>query len=318
VLGTGEGVDNDCRLDEGDDLEGLGAWEMDEFEDRKLGLGPSNFKPLDGDKAENRWELDDASALLAGVENEATDPVDGLRIPMKDIESRFDLRGRILPLPVLPVLPIGCRGSREVDVDGEQRKDWCRIDFGVVLSSSMTPNSDIGKPEGEWLADVEASPLPRQDANVETEFLRRGDCLAEAELEIRGILVGVSLRKPETVLSEELESSRLSLVKWVLTEGEPAIVGSWVRLRSDASDIFCIELAVWAVTREDIKGAREAAGVTDVALEVEDLSFATRWAVAGSKADIWIGGMATGDLGFLGSVDDNVWKKVRNRVSATR
>jgi len=54
VLGTGEGVDNDCRLDEGDDLEGLGAWEMDEFEDRKLGLGPSNFKPLDGDKAENR------------------------------------------------------------------------------------------------------------------------------------------------------------------------------------------------------------------------------------------------------------------------
>ena len=39
---------------------------------------------------------------------------------------------------------------------------------------------------------------------------------------------------------------------------------------------------------------------------IEDFSFATRCAVAGSSADTWIGGKATGDLGFLGSVDDKV------------
>lgn len=50
-------------------------------------------------------------------------------------------------------------------------------------------------------------------------------------------------------------------------------------------------------------------GEADTVLEVddmEDLSFATRCAVAGSKAEICIGGRATGDLGFLGSVDDKV------------
>jgi hypothetical protein len=52
-------------------------------------------------------------------------------------------------------------------------------------------------------------------------------------------------------------------------------------------------------------------GEVDIVVEVgatEDLSFATRCAVAGSRAEICIGGIATGDLGFLGSVDDKVLK----------
>jgi hypothetical protein len=39
---------------------------------------------------------------------------------------------------------------------------------------------------------------------------------------------------------------------------------------------------------------------------MEDLSLATRWAVTGSSAAICIGGKLTGDLGFLGSVEDRV------------
>ncbi len=61
------------------------------------------------------------------------------------------------------------------------------------------------------------------------------------------------------------------------------------------------------MSREDVEGVLAVIGAA-TAVEVEDLSFATRWAVAGSKADICIGGMATGDLGFLGSVEDKVSK----------
>lgn len=65
-----------------------------------------------------------------------------------------------------------------------------------------------------------------------------------------------------------------------------------------------MELTVWEVTRED--------DVSEVRLDevgvvfAEDFNFATRCAVAGSSADTCIGGKETGDLGFLGSVDDKV------------
>jgi hypothetical protein len=40
----------------------------------------------------------------------------------------------------------------------------------------------------------------------------------------------------------------------------------------------------------------------------EDLRLATLWAVVGGRADIWIGGKFTWGFGFLGSVDDRVYK----------
>lgn len=71
----------------------------------------------------------------------------------------------------------------------------------------------------------------------------------------------------------------------VPTEGEPAIVGNWFRLRREASDCFCIELTVCAVTlEEDV--VREAIGAVGVDVDGGGLSLATRCAVAGSKADI--------------------------------
>lgn len=57
-------------------------------------------------------------------------------------------------------------------------------------------------------------------------------------------------------------------------------------------------------------------GAAGVVIVVDDFSFATRWAVAGSKADICIGGIATGDFGFLGSVDDSVFCFCRKNNSS--
>ena len=79
-----------------------------------------------------------------------------------------------------------------------------------------------------------------------------------------------------------------------------------MRVRRDESDCFCIELPVGNNTREDDIEARLD---NDVAAVVVDLSFATRWAVTGSRAEICMGGKLTGDLGFLGSVEDKVWEK---------
>lgn len=78
-----------------------------------------------------------------------------------------------------------------------------------------------------------------------------------------------------------------------------------MRVRRDESDCFCIELPVGNNTREDDTEARLD---NDTAAVVVDLSFATRWAVTGSRAEICMGGKLTGDLGFLGSVEDKVWK----------
>ena len=61
-------------------------------------------------------------------------------------------------------------------------------------------------------------------------------------------------------------------------------------------------------TREDDIEARLDNDAADVGV---DLSFATRWAVTGSRAEICMGGKLTGDLGFLGSVEDKVWERYR-------
>lgn len=62
------------------------------------------------------------------------------------------------------------------------------------------------------------------------------------------------------------------------------------------------------MSREEVEGVRVAIGGAVAVDEVEDLSFATRWAVAGSSADICMGGIATGDFGFRGFVEDKVLK----------
>jgi hypothetical protein len=118
-----------------------------------------------------------------------------------------------------------------------------------MLSSFTTPNSVVDKLVGDGLVE-DTSPLGRLVADADEECLRGGDgTAADAALEILGIFVGVSFGNPELELTLEVSGSLVSLVAcatlfMVPTEGEPAIVGSWLRLRSDVSDCFCIELTV--------------------------------------------------------------------------
>lgn len=167
------------------------------------------------------------------------------------------------------------------------------------------------RPVGEgFVEEVAASPtlmlaLVRRMLCADPEFLSGGEATAEVRLEIRGILVGVSFGWPEMEFNEEGSLNSFSvwelLVPFVPTEGDPAIVGNWLRLRSEASDCFCIELTVCEVSlevEEAVRDIPECTGAVEVELE-EGFNRATRWAVAGSRADICIGGRFTGDLGFL-------------------
>ncbi len=102
--------------------------------------------------------------------------------------------------------------------------------MGVAPSSLITPNSEAIKPVGDGLAEDVISPLVRRVASAEEECFRGGEGIADAALEIRGILVGVSLGKPETTLRGAL-GSLFSFIECVTlfvvpTEGDPAIVGS--------------------------------------------------------------------------------------------
>lgn len=66
-----------------------------------------------------------------------------------------------------------------------------------------------------------------------------------------------------------------------------------------------MELTVCDVSRDDDDEVEVRLDIEETGIAL-DLSFATRCAVTGSKADICIGGRLTGDLGFLGSADDRV------------
>ena len=141
-----------------------------------------------------------------------------------------------------------------------------------------------------------------------------GEPAADVRLEIRGIFVGVSLDKEDMEFSKAEGGPSFgsldALYPVVPTEGEPAMVGSWFLLRSEASDCFCIELTVWEVTRED-----DPVLVIEVALvgvEIElllVLRLATRCAVVAGSAVICMGGKVTAALVFFGSVDDKVLTK---------
>jgi len=212
-------------------------------------LGARSFSPFEGESTENRWWDVDGSVFAAGVESEATEFVDDLRKPMNETESRLLLRGT--EVPTVGTAPEDCRGTREIDTEGEPPPEGCRT-LGVDPSSlSITPNSFVEKLVGDTLVDVDAiKPLVRLVVNVETEFFNVGEAAADVRLEMRGILVGVSFGSPEVEFNKEDGGSlpscnvRELLVPVVPTEGEPAMVGSWLRLRREVSDCFCIELTV--------------------------------------------------------------------------
>lgn len=138
-----------------------------------------------------------------------------------------------------------------MDDEGEPRAAFWRT-FGVAPSSfSMTPNSLVERLTGEGFAeDVATRLLALLVARAEVECFKGGDDTADDLLEIRGILVGVSFGRPEVEFINDEGGSRVSfnvcelLVPVVPTEGEPAIVGSWLRARREVSDCFCKELTV--------------------------------------------------------------------------
>ena len=89
---------------------------------------------------------------------------------------------------------------------------------------------------------------------------------------MRGILVGVSLGLPLNPLAPDEGGgsrsfrSRLicTLLPVVPTDGDPAIVGSSILLRSDVSDCRCKELIVCEVARDDAALLRVVAGPFEV------------------------------------------------------
>lgn len=109
-------------------------------------------------------------------------------------------------------------------------------------------------------------------------------------LAIRGILVGVSFGKPAIDPDSDVPLPRCPFgsrlfrvtVLCTLTDGDPAIVGSWCRLLR-LSACFCIELMVCDETREDKPGAD---GETDKDERGPGLRFANFSVVAEDMADI--------------------------------
>ena len=76
---------------------------------------------------------------------------------------------------------------------------------------------------------------------------------------MRGFLVGVSLGLTLNPFAPDGGGGSRSFVSWLIcellpaapTDGDPAIVGSSIRLRNDVSDCRCRELIVCAVARDD-------------------------------------------------------------------
>jgi hypothetical protein len=149
---------------------------------------------------------------------------------MKETESRLPFRWEALMLDGGRAIDVDWRGARVVVAEGEERAEGCRT-LGVAPSSlSITPNSLVEKLEGEALVEV-GSPLALLVANTDPECFNVGEGIPDVRLEIRGILVGVSLASPVIELFND-GGSRPScrvcelFVPVVPTEGLPAIVGS--------------------------------------------------------------------------------------------
>ena len=144
---------------------------------------------------------------------------------------------------------------------------------------------------------------------VDPDIFNGGDAAVEVRLDIRGILVGVSFDCDVTeFINDDGGSFNVCelFVPFMPTDGDPAIVGNRLRLRREESDCLCMELTVCDVSLEADEAVREIEGAPDEDVDEEVFNRATRCVVAGSKADICIGGRLTGDFGFRGSVEDNV------------
>lgn len=97
------------------------------------------MRPLDGERAENRCEdaWVEGASLGATELSEATEPVEDLRRPPKDIESRFPLRGILDEVVELT----NWRGTRDVVLDdGDARVD-CRWVMVLSVAFGMSPIS---------------------------------------------------------------------------------------------------------------------------------------------------------------------------------
>lgn len=77
-------------------------------------FGLRSLRPLDGESAENRCDdvWVEGASLGATELSEATEPVEDLRRPPKDMESRLPLRGMLDEVELLT-----WRGTRDVELD---------------------------------------------------------------------------------------------------------------------------------------------------------------------------------------------------------
>ena len=312
-LDTGDGVDVVvCRLVEGEAIACAMLWLVEAIALRVVAseiLGLSSLRPFDGDSAEKRWLCAGGGASFEAWVMDATEPVDDLRRPLNEIDSRFF---RVLsPLTVEELDPEIWRGTRDVAlvaaVDGDARTD-CRCEAVVVAPLGVDPLSSTPNSLAMEVSFTKGDP-PREGVVVELtitlalrEAFNVGEFAADERPDIRGIFVGVSFVSMDE-FNEDVGGG--SFEEWcgtVPTLGEPAIVGRTLRaLRSDVSDCFAMELAVWDMTR-DVFGVLccEDSDVCD-----PDFMLARRWAVAGGSAETCMGGIATGST-FLGCAEDNV------------
>lgn len=150
-------------------------------------LGLNSFTFFEGDNAENR-EVDS----LWGTDIDANEPEDPLRGALKDIDD-----SRVFLGAIDDVEP--CRGTRDVDGAG----------FEVLSTLLITPNS-FGVSVGPGDGSAERGKLlvlATLRRMLDVCFKGGGEAAPSAELrlEMRGILVGVSLTIP-LVPEDELGS----------------------------------------------------------------------------------------------------------------
>jgi hypothetical protein len=121
--GAGDGDDKDWRLEDADVVlnkldDELPTCALEGVDDS---LGLSSFRDFDGDKTESRLVRGAGSVCTGG--SIAMDPVEDLRRPVNDMESRVDLRGSAVLDNELGTV----RGTREVDC-GDARTDVRCVD----------------------------------------------------------------------------------------------------------------------------------------------------------------------------------------------
>ena len=189
---------------------------LDELEERECvreTFGLRSLRPFDGERAENLCDVVwvEGASLGATELSEATEPVEDLRRPPKDMESRVPFRGILDEAVEL----MTWRGTLALELDeGEARR--CVSVLSVALDASpfsKSPNSSIigaglfidpddpfpgafpGVGDGSFSAtDEETMRLVRRLAIVDdVDGFRAGDETVDVRLWMRGILVGVSL-----------------------------------------------------------------------------------------------------------------------------